>query len=448
MTHRADNPWASRFSAFDDPASIICGARHIPQPLSGLEAVSPAVAVERLRLTLEQLFVVTPKYATVLKAIGEHAAAGSDIRYFEKGEFKGKCYEKNIDVPILPPLCIVGLAGIGKSAIFRAAARVIARDNKTHFDDSHDPVLVRGFISSTVEPGDSDRRLLVRIAEQLDINAGISGDICKLSVQIRKIGYRDGVAGLHLDEFQHGTLSAANARITSLLLTARATGIPMVFACNFSLIHRLLERPQEDRDRLLTRVIVLTPETPDSEGWRLMVEGMFAVMKTYVRLDVENIAPELGRLSGCLPRNLYRLLGIAYGIAREEASSVITMKNLRDAYHSRAYASARSDVKAIGQISDGAGWKATKRIDLCCPEELIQDAGPCAAIATTDQKLEVLTRLSLEGSMTDEEKHGRRLADQQSRKNAGTDKVVPIKGKKNRSASDLLAAHEEFGRKK
>nr|WP_277817170.1 AAA family ATPase [Solimonas terrae] len=341
-------------------------------------------------------------------------------------------------------MCIVGLAGIGKSALFRAMERLIGNDRTTQLDDAHDPLVIRGFISTTVVPGDSDRRLLARIAEQLDIEADARSHVERLMAQLKKIGYRDGVAGLNLDEFQHGTLSAANSRVTSLLLTARATGIPVAYACNFSLIHRLLERPQEDRDRLLARVTVLTPERPESEGWRLIVNGTGSVLRAYLRFDAESEAAELGRLSGCLPRNLHRLLGIAYEIARESASKAITMKHVRDAFHSRAFASARSDIQAIHEIADGAGWRSTRRLDLHCPEELRQDSAPKAGSATADQKLNVLTRHMLEKSMTAEERSGWRLAAEQRGKTDAVGKVVSIKKHKERTARSLIEAHNRF----
>ena len=37
---------------------------------------------------------------------------------------------------------------------------------------------------------------------------------------------------------------------------------PLVYSANYSLCHRLLKRPQEERDRLLSDIIVVMPEMP------------------------------------------------------------------------------------------------------------------------------------------------------------------------------------------
>lgn len=436
-----ENPWTSRFENFEDSARLRALVENIPEPLVNLRNVPPVTAMERMKARLSELFIVTPKIESVLRAIGNHSAAGSDIRYGDPTKILENTYNEKFEVPLISPMCLCGPAGIGKTKLLRAAPKLLPAGPDVVLNAQHDPVPVRGFVTTTVLQGDRDTLLLYRIAEHLEVPAMHTKDFDRFRKQVRKMAYRDGVGGLHLDEFQHGTLSSANSRITSLLLTARETGMPLTYACNYSLMHRLLKRPQEDRDRILANIVMLTPDTPDSAAWARVVAGTMTVLADSARLDADECCKELGELSGCLPRNLHRLFGVAYAIARESGAAAATMSHVRSAYHSRAYALARDDITALRAIADGRSYKIGKRSDLVCPEELIPDAVPAPDTSTGDAALPAMARQLLGQSMTAQERAGLSIAQASGRKRS---KVVPIREQKKRTAQGLADAHDNY----
>lgn len=437
------DPRLQRFAVFDDHESIRLGCEHIPPPLSGLDKVSPTVAMERTRKVLRCLLVITPKTAALLQKLGDHLRAGADVRYGDAEQYRRLCYEKEPELPSVPMLNLVGLAGIGKSKLIKALEKLLPDLAPTTFDDKHDDVPVRGAIRTTILQGDSDLRFLGRIGQKVDVTQ--ADDFEDLLLKVGKIAYRDGVAGIGIDEFQHGSLSAANARITSLLLTARDTTIPGQCGFNFSLCHRLMKRNQEDRDRLLTNMVLVTPEDPASLGWRQIVLGTAKTFGEYAGFDPVGDAPEIGRLSACLPRNLHRLIVIALGIALEAGKTKVEMVHIRRAYHSRAYASARTDVELLKE--DVPSLQRKKRMDLFCPEELLLDSPPDAEKSSEVDTLKKAARAMLEQSMTESERRGRQVLEAGNKPSSGQ-KVVPLKPRSGISAESLMDAHDGYSKKK
>lgn len=83
-------------------------------------------------------------------------------------------------------------------------------------------------------------------------NDGFGVDLKKLLVQCWQWANRYGVSVVLLDDIQHINISMVASKVTDILLTMAVIGPPMIFASNYSLIHKLLRRNSEDKRSLLS----------------------------------------------------------------------------------------------------------------------------------------------------------------------------------------------------
>ncbi len=56
--------------------------------------------------------------------------------------------------------------------------------------------------------------------------------------------------------------------VTDILLTLARIGLPMIYLANYSLLHKLMGRNQEDTQRLLIQPRVMQPDDPAGPDWR------------------------------------------------------------------------------------------------------------------------------------------------------------------------------------
>ncbi|WP_141211464.1 hypothetical protein [Rhodoferax sp. TH121] len=197
---------------------------------------------------------------------------------------------------------------------------------------------------------------------------GSLGDQLKTA---RKRAYRDGVALLLADEFQFLTASAsANTRITQTLLSMGYCGLPTVYVANHSLLHRLLRRPQEDRDRLLADLMILSPDTPESDDWSDTLAALIAVSPEIFRINPKTDAPQFHRYCAGIKRAAVGLLVEGYRIARSQTNDgrfTVNMEHIQSAYRSHLFFAHRIDIEIVTQQLILGRQVDNKRNDLWCP---------------------------------------------------------------------------------
>ena len=169
-----------------------------------------------------------------------------------------------------PAIIFTGLAGTGKTELLRALGRLLGESSS--FDvPGHGclPLVPAWFLSLIAGPG-LNEALSQWIEQPSDIlNSKKIEEEKKKPVSFgrlldlaRRISFRDGVCLLPADEFQFVTTSSnANALATRVLLQLLSIGPRLLYAANYSLVHRLQARNQEDRQRLLVHRIHLMPES-------------------------------------------------------------------------------------------------------------------------------------------------------------------------------------------
>lgn len=366
MTPIAVTPWTARFFPLLDRAEIFQRALLGSPGLFDLDALPVDSACMALAHELTQVFYPTAQIIDVLHCQIEIALAHSLMTYPDLRSYTEGIYRHEPPLPTFVPLrCLTGLAGIGKSSLVKALQRVLPASEQRLVPVDEEPSPISTLWTMNVQVQSSLRDLFGAFG-------GSDGTLKNRIDTTRKRAYRDGVSLFIADEFQFLTSSSlAHTRVTQTLLSLGYCGLPAFYVANYSLLHRLLRRPQEDRDRLLCDVTILVPDLPASEDWMRTVALQIAVAPDVFQIDPETDAPQIHRLCAGLKRILANLLVITYRDIRQRTRSgervVVRLKDLQAAYESVQFASHRIDVEIITQQTILNRSVDRRRSDLWCP---------------------------------------------------------------------------------
>lgn len=366
MTQIPDTPWTARFRPLLDKEEIRRRATLAATPLVSLDTLPVDAACTMLSKGIEQVFYPTTLVVDILHRLVERAIGHCLLHYADARTYMDGIYRKDSPLPqFVPPACLTGLAGVGKSCLADALQRILPADGTVHCPPE-----------SATFPLQSLWKIDVRIQSSLkEIFAPLGGAEGTLSDQVRSArrrAYRDGVSQLLADEFQFLTASAeANTRIAQTLISMGYCGLPAIYIANYSLLYRMLRRPQEDRDRLLSDVIVMLPDPPESEDWSNTLGAQIGVAPKIFQIDPKTDGPQFHRFCAGVKRAGAHLLVIGYRIARTERPkdrrTVVTMADIEAAYKSTAFAAHRGDTEIITQQVILNRQADRKRRDLWCP---------------------------------------------------------------------------------
>ena len=148
-------------------------------------------------------------------------------------------------------------------------------------------------------------------------------------------------------------------------------GLPTIYIANYSLLYRLLRRPQEDRDRLLADVIIMAPDGPESSDWAQTLAALMAAAPEVFRIDSESDGAQFHRYCAGIKRTAANLLVAGYRMARvqrpDHEDIYVTMAHIQAAYQSMPFAVHRADVEIITQQLILGRQVNRKHRDLWCP---------------------------------------------------------------------------------
>lgn len=362
MTDSLDNPWVARFAGLLDPGEIRRRVEVRPRPFADARRMSPVQASRELSTRLNEMFYPSAQCVAILLEWMSHAIEHCREHYRDRIDFSAKLFGDDAPFPpFMFPICLTGLAGTGKSQLLIAFARLMPAISTVTTNDR------------TVFKLESHRILVVRAKDsRTDILAELIGQKGGVRLQLsiaRKRAYRLGWAFLGADEFQFMTQSdEANTRLTQVLMMLGYLGIPFVYIANFSMIHKLLRRNQEDRQRLLGNVIGFFPEGPDSQDWVTLLEWQKSICPDIFKFDPKGDARAIHELTSGINRAEKTLLGIAFRRGLETGSAV-DLPALERAYQSSEYAMYRSDVKLLSKLSHSPELKKSHK-DLWCPLDI------------------------------------------------------------------------------
>lgn len=424
MKTTSNNPWAARLVPLLDRDTIKQRALVTVPSLNGLRDMPTEVACKLMESALNTVFYPTTQCIEILNRIVEMAYAHCLTTYPDSKEFLTGVYAKASPLPEFAfPILLTGLGGSGKSQIMKAFRRIQVEDSQIIVSAEHSPFPLKGSWNVTVHARSKPTDILRALAQ-------VDGGTTDLIEKCKKMAFRDGIPFLTIDEFQFATGSGnANVQVTQMLLSQGYIGIPWSYNANFSLVSRLMKRPQEDRQRLLSDWIILLPDPPSSTDWMETLKLQQNVCKEVLKFDPVKDAADIHAYSAGIKRASVKLLVIAF---RHEhpRGGVVDISAIKRAYHSREYASYRKDVEILAtQAITNSPNK--KNMDLWCPLPLPPNAAAIFTDSAKKKRDEQVADAELRSSMNKEE----RVALQQierdiKRDNRKTAKVLPLRKKK------------------
>lgn len=431
MKDIANNPWAARLETLLDPETIRQRALVEISALHGLMKMPIELAAKELERGLETVFYPTSQCVSILQRFVGMAHAHCTLMYSTPEHFLEGVYSPDAPLPqFVPPVCLTGLGGTGKSALIQALKRIQEPEREIVIDERHSNFMLRGPWMPVIQARSDSGDVLASLS-------GMRGKPSELVKACRKLAFRDGIPFVVPDEFQFATGSnSANARVTQMLFSMGYIGIPYSFVANFSLLLRLLKRPEEDQQRLLSDVVVLLPDPWESEDWQKTLEAQRSVAPDLLQFDPKGDASEIHQLSAGRKRAVKRLLVIAF---RSLASGreVIDMTAIRKAYRSTAYAQFREEAEILGtQAITNKPHK--KRRDLWCPIPMPGGQAMQFLSAAIASREELVAETALRGGLTEMERSAVVTIEKEiGKRREGTGAVIPLKKRDSATANEL-----------
>jgi hypothetical protein len=441
------DPRISRFEELSD-AEITRRFEHRPEPIDPKRYGDKRALIAAIARSLKSLAIATPQLVETCRWVHDRCAIHANSVYGSRGSFMQDCYDRDHNSPSDKfAMCLSGPAGMGKSTFLRRMTHVLPAPAVI----SGDPGSTAFSLVSAWSLDIKESRTAKRMLEQLIKKAGgtPSGkDIEELTSQARRLAHQMGVSVLFVDDLQFHTKSAkASTNIVNTVFTLMEIGVPVLTVANYSLLHKLQNRPQEDRQRLLGDVRVIVPDAPHSAAWSATVTGFAALAPEIFVIDPSTDAADLHVRTAGDRRDLAFLMLIA--VAKSKAlRPVIGMDELDAAYESVTFADNRKDVELMN-LQFATGRCARK--DLWCPIPLPQsDEAELKKAAQTRGEEQMVANM-LQNSMTPRQ---RKLY--QDLKNAGrgrtkakTDpKVVAIGERASPSAEEFEEGEEILSKMK
>lgn len=428
---KSKNHWAARFESLIDPAVIKQRAEIKVPPLVDLAEMPVDLACKRLEIALETIFHPTTQCVAILQRLFGIAHAHCVVTYPDSNAFLRGVYADEKPLPSFsPPICLTGLSGVGKSKLLDAFRRLQAPEKEVTVDTSHPPFLLSGAWSATIQARSSPKDVLRTLA-------GMDDSPAELIKRCRKLGFRDGVPFILADEFQFATGSEnANARLSQMLFSLCYIGIPFLFAANYSLLHRLQRRPEEEQQRLLSNPIVLATDAWNSIDWMETIEAQRVVAPNYLRFDHAGDAKELHAYSAGRKRAMAQLILIAF---RQQYPNrgVVDIRAIRNAYQSAEYARYKDQAEILAAQAINNNYEP-KRKDLRCPiPEGLTKAQQFLEYAINERE-EKVAEVELEAVLNrNERKTVHEIRKKKTDKTIKSEKVIQMSKKQTLSAEAL-----------
>lgn len=356
-----ENPWVSRFDHLLTRDQLKAALDMKIEPIANPFKLTIEDLCMRFRVQCRETFYPTEQCIDAAEHIVGVARAFAQHSYPNKKHFLKKIYSEEIDFFDVKPIVLSGYAGMGKSSLLKAVSRAIGQTESIKVDDSHPPFQMSAAFMLTVHERISLTQLMISIT-------GVShrtDDLLKLT---KKVVYQKGIPLLFVDEFQFlATSASANTLIAKLLLGISYIGIPFTYAANFSMIDKLLKRPEEEKQRIISDVIVIHPDHHNTVCWHKTIEYVLDIAPELFSINLEESAKRLFEITAGRKRALVELV-IESIRQRKNFQSKVTMREIEAAFKSSKYATYRIDAEIIAsQLVVGRPSKG--RRDLWCPPE-------------------------------------------------------------------------------
>lgn len=356
-----ENPWVSRFDHLLTRDQLKVALDMKIEPSANPFKLSIEDLCMRFRVQCRETFYPTEQCIDAAEHIVSVARAFAQHSYPNKKHFLKQIYSEELDFFDVKPIVLSGFAGMGKSSLLRAVSRAIGKTESIKVDDLHPPFQMSSAFMLTIQERISLTQVMASIT-------GVSHRTDNPLRLTKKVVYQNGIPLLFVDEFQFlATSASANTLIAKLLLGISYIGIPFTYAANFSMIDKLLKRPEEEKQRIISDVIVIEPDHHNSVCWRKTIEYILNVAPELFEINIEESAKRLFDMTAGRKRALVELV-IESIRQRKNNLSKVTMKEIETTFKSSKYATYRLDTEIItSQLVVGRPSKG--RRDLWCPPE-------------------------------------------------------------------------------
>lgn len=334
----------------------------------GLDAESATIACDRLREAWTRTYLPHVTHVRLMAALVDRARRSADKRFPDEDFYVKARYSRKIPLPDEQVWCVTGLAGISKSATMAAVERLFSTIAPIGPFPSVAGMAPAFVIHLKLRSMRSVSQILESIANPLFLAGRTKVRQIELRDHLREWLYAKSTLLILVDELQFvSTSQNASTLIVNTISALAELGPPVVYICNYSLAHKLMGRSHEEKDRFLSRVIVLHPPAETGAHWVLVIESYLSVAKSYFEFTAEQAAPELHRLTGGMYRALKDLLCEACAVAwHESTGNRVTMNDVRRAYRSDGYTSHRADIETLARIPTSTQARSA-RPDLVSP---------------------------------------------------------------------------------
>ena len=335
-----------RFTLPDSDAEITRIIEKRPQAIANLDSYNVAEACKLIESAMKETYTATAQIVRLIRGVVGVARAYVSLTYSTDDQFRAKCNTENL-VPLEPGFAtaLIGLGGTGKSQLLRAIKRLLGSDG--------DAIDVPGLPRYPVEPvwimtmvtGKSLSSLLEPF-----VGSGMTGTA--ILKPAAKRAYTNGVGLAILDESQFITATqAGHAKASEMVMKATFIGPPLFYGANFSMINKLAKRPQQERDRLLSNVLVLNPERQGSDDFCRILSDQLEVLAEMIgsenAVSAKAHAEHIHNYTYGINRKSAILLNLGARIAREKGSTILSISHVEQAYKSDAYTSHREEVELL-----------------------------------------------------------------------------------------------------
>lgn len=438
MEAHPDNPWAVRYKSLLDKDVIKKRAIVTVPALICLRDVPTELACIQLENALNTVFYPTTQCVNILHRFVGIAHAHCVTKYSDGKAFLAGVYAKESPlIESFPAILLTGLAGIGKTQLMKAFRRIQVEDSQVKVDEEHSPFPLKGPWCVTIHARSNPMDILKALA-QADASSTALVDKCK------KLVFRDGIPFLIADEFQFVTGSSANTQVTQMLLLLTYVGIPCCYNANFSLVGRLLKRPEEDRQRLLSDLEILLPDPPSSDDWQQTLKIQKEAAPEILTFDPIKDAADIHAYTAGRKRATVKLLVLA--LRNEHPRGVVDMAAIRRAYHSPGYASYREDAEILAtQAIQNKPDK--KRKDLWCPLPLPPDTAAVFLKSANERRDERVADAEIRASLNGDERKALEEIQRDIKKTKNPlGEIVPLRKKKTSPTADDLKRNNNWFR--
>ncbi|MBU0589217.1 MAG: hypothetical protein KJ852_16730 [Gammaproteobacteria bacterium] len=330
----------------------------VPPKQLDLSGVDLLVGAGLLEVALAKVVVPDPQTRDLLRQLIAKAQAHATANLDSDASFLKGIYSKRPwGEARRAAICLTGLQGVGKSELLLGLGRILSRQPGTFGVAGHLNIPLVPFWMVTLAKGDGLNELLRKYIDPLwEAELGDAKEKPSKNWSIPKLlglaqhrSWLNATCLAVVDEFQWIAASiSANARAASVLLKLHGIGPLLVYCANFSLGHKLILRPPEEHDRLLSRPLIMKPFSPESPEFTAYLAALQQVAPDLLTFDLNRDAEQVYLYTYGIRRKMVDLLVAAYQIScRKGGRGTVGAQELLQAYRSELYLTHRGHVEVL-----------------------------------------------------------------------------------------------------